>query len=53
VAGSQWGVLQRRHRVPAVLDKALMGLGKRLAGAVAKGVELDPCDREKWPRGRS
>jgi hypothetical protein len=28
VAGSRWGVLQRHHRVPAVLDKALVGVEK-------------------------
>jgi hypothetical protein len=53
VAGSRRGVLQRRRRVPTVLDKALTGLGKWLAGAAAMGLELRPCDGEKRPRRRS
>jgi hypothetical protein len=53
MAGSHRGVLKQSHRVPAVLDKILMGPGKRLVSVAAKGLELCSCDGEKCHRGCS
>jgi hypothetical protein len=37
MAGSRWGVLQHRHWVPVVLDKASVGAEKRWSGAMMAG----------------